>query len=172
MRLSRRFETLTRFFRWRTPFLFTLGGIIAMFDREVREQRYSVLIDGEAADGCYASINIANGPCYGGDKSAVTGALPDDGVLDMLLAKSCTAARLLRLLPSYLRGDYHKYPDSFRYRRVRRVEISSETPILVNLDGELFFDDSLTVEVMPGAIDFVAVDGLAYKRREGAHEPQ
>jgi diacylglycerol kinase family enzyme len=172
MRFTRAFDRAIRFSRRIVPFLFILGGIAGIGDRKVREQRYSITLDGERADGAYAAVNIANGPCYGGDKSAVTSAMPDDGILDVLLLKSVSAPKALAILPRYLRGGYYKYPDLFCYRRVRRVEISSETPILVNLDGEVFFDTSLTVEVAPQAVNIVAVDGLGYERRADAREPQ
>ncbi|MDR1604586.1 MAG: hypothetical protein LBS10_07335 [Gracilibacteraceae bacterium] len=172
MRLNRLLDWAIRISRRVVPFLFILGGIIAAWNKKTREQRYSVTLDGERADGAYAAINIANGPCYGGDKSAVTGALPNDGLLDALLLKSVSALQTLRILPGYLRGGYYKYPDLFRYIRARKVEISSATPILVNLDGEVFFDTNITVEVVPQAVSIVAVDGLEYRRRPDAREPQ
>jgi diacylglycerol kinase family enzyme len=172
MRLTRAFEWAIRISRRFVPLMFILGGIAAAWDRKTREQRYSVAFDGERAEGAYATINIANGPCYGGDKSAVTGAVPNDGVLDALLLKSVGVLRALMILPRYLRGGYYKYPELFPYRRARKVEISSETLILVNLDGEVFFDTSLTVEVIPQAVNIVVLDGLKYERRPEAREPQ
>jgi diacylglycerol kinase family enzyme len=172
MRLTRMFDWAIRFSRRVVPFMFTLGGIAAAWDRKVREQRYSIVFDGERTEGTYTAINIANGPCYGGNKSAVTSAMPNDGVLDVLLLKSVGALQILKIIPQYLRGGYYKYPEILRYTRVRKAEISSETPILVNLDGEVFFDTSVTIEVMPQAVNIVAVDGLEYRRRSEAREPQ
>jgi diacylglycerol kinase family enzyme len=173
LRLMRTFDWAIRLSRrFIVPLLFTLGGICGILDKRTREQRYNVALDGERADGSYTTINIANGPCYGGNMSAVTGALPGDGVLDALLLRSESALRIFKMLPDYLRGGYYKYPESCSYRRIRRAEISSETPIVVNLDGEVFFDTSFTVEVIPQAIDVVAVRGLEYKRRADAREPQ
>jgi diacylglycerol kinase family enzyme len=172
MRLMRIFDWAVRLSRRAVPILFFIGGILAILDKRAREQRYRITLDGETADGAYTTINFANGPCYGGNMSAVTGAMPDDGVLDALFLKSGSALQILKMLPRYLRGGYYKYPEFFNYRRMRRAEISSETPMSVNLDGEMFFDTSLTLEVIPRAVDVVAVDGLAYKRRPDAHEPQ
>jgi YegS/Rv2252/BmrU family lipid kinase len=171
-RLMRAFDWAVRHSRSVVPILYTIGGIFGILDKKTREQRYSVALDGESADGVYTCINVANGPCYGGNMSAVTGAMPNDGILDMLLVKSGSALRILNLLPRYLRGEYYKYPESFSYRRARRVEIVSETPISINLDGEVFFDTSLTLEVIPRAVDIVVVDGLEYTRRPNAHELQ
>jgi diacylglycerol kinase family enzyme len=172
MRLTRALDWVIRISRRIVPFIFILGGVAAVWDRKVREQHYRITVDGERADGNYSTLNIANGPCYGGNKSAVTGAMPNDGVLDALFLKSVSAPQILKILPGYLRGGYYKYPDLIRYRRARRVEIASETPILVNLDGEVFFDTSITVEIIPQAVNIVAVDGLGYQRRSEAREPQ
>jgi diacylglycerol kinase family enzyme len=172
MRLTRAFDWAIRISRRFIPLMFLIGGVAAVWDTRTREQRYDIAFDGEHAEGAYATINIANGPCYGGNKSAVTGAMPNDGVLDALSMKSVSILRGLMILPRYLRGGYYKYPELFSYRRARRVEISSETPILVNLDGEVFFDTNLTVEVIPQAVNIVAVDGLEYERRPEAHESQ
>jgi diacylglycerol kinase family enzyme len=169
-RLMRSFDWAVRHSRSVVPILYTLGGIFGVLDKKTREQRYSVTFDGERADGAYICINVANGPCYGGNMSAVTGAMPNDGILDMLLVGSGGALNMLNLLPRYLRGEYYKYPDFFSYRRARRVEITSDTPISINMDGEVFFDTSLTLEVIPRAVDVVAVDGLEYLRRPNARE--
>jgi diacylglycerol kinase family enzyme len=173
LRLMRTFDWAVRLSRRVfVPLLFIIGGICGILNRKIREQRYSITLDGERADGSYAGINIANGPCYGGNLSAVTGALPDDGVMDTLFLNHGNALQIFKMLPDYLRGGYYKYPKFFSYRRVRRVEISSETPMVINLDGEVFFDMSLTVEVIPQAIEFVAACGSGYKRRSDARESQ
>jgi YegS/Rv2252/BmrU family lipid kinase len=172
-RLMQVFDWAIRLTRRRIiPMLYSIGGVIAILDRRTREQRYRVTLDGERADGAYTVINIANGPCYGGNMSAVTSAMPDDGVLDMLLLKSGSALRILKMLPRYLQGGYYRYPEWFSYRRARQVKISSEIPISVNLDGEMFFDTNLALEIIPQAVDVVAVDNLKYERRPNAREPQ
>jgi diacylglycerol kinase family enzyme len=56
-------------------------------------QEYNINIDGEDLSGVYASVNIANGPCYGGDKSAVVTAVPNDGFIDVLMFKGSSTCR-------------------------------------------------------------------------------
>jgi YegS/Rv2252/BmrU family lipid kinase len=152
--------------------LYTVGGIFAILDRKIREQRYRITLDEERVDSACTCINIANGPYCGGGMSAVTSAMPNDGVIDALILKSGTAMQILKMLPQYLRGGYYKYPDFFSYRRMRKMEISSDTPISVNIDGEAFLDMNVTIEIIPKAIDIVAPDGVVYERRPDAREPQ
>jgi YegS/Rv2252/BmrU family lipid kinase len=172
VRLIGIFAWAVRISRRVVALLYAIGGIIAVLNKSVREQHYRITLDGERVDGAYITINIANGPYCGGGMSAVTSAMPNDGILDMLVLKSASALQILRMLPQYLRGGYYKYPDFFSYRRMRRMEISSDTPISVNLDGEAFLDMNVTVEIMPQAVNVVAPDGVGYERRPDAREPQ
>jgi diacylglycerol kinase family enzyme len=145
--------------------LYYLGGIQAAFNKPVITQRYNLTIDGEQLTGQYCSINIANGPCYGGDKNAVITAVPDDGFLDALFFKSTKPLRILSEMVPYTMGRYANYPGDFIWKRVRKVAIRSDAPLYIDLDGEVFFDTNITVEVMPGAVKIVAVKGLTYERR-------
>jgi diacylglycerol kinase family enzyme len=172
IRLMQTFDWAVRITRRVVAPLFTIGGIFAILDRSIREQRYRISLDEERVDGTCTCINIANGPYYGGGMSAATSAMPDDGILDALFLRSGTAFQILRMLPQYLKGGYYKYPDFFSYRRMRKVDISSDTPISVNLDGEAFLDMNVTVEVIPQAVDVVVPDGVRYERRPDAREPQ
>jgi diacylglycerol kinase family enzyme len=142
-----------------------LGGIYAAFDKTVTNQHYNLTIDGEHLTGKYCSINIANGPCYGGDKHAVITAVPDDGFLDALFFKSAPPLKILGEMIPYTKGCYTNYPDDFIWRRVRKLVIRSDSPLYIGLDGEVFFDTNITVEVVPAAVKIVAVNGLKYERR-------
>jgi diacylglycerol kinase family enzyme len=168
--LNRRFEKA----RFRLPALnglfYIMGGIGAVFDRDVMGQRYEIEADGEDKSGPYSTINIANGPCYGTGKTPVPTAVPDDGALDMMMVRKVGALKGLRLISDYLKGKYYKYPSLCTLRRVRKVSIRSDSPLLVNLDGEVFFDSELTIEIIPRAVKIVAVNNLAYWRRAEYHE--
>jgi diacylglycerol kinase family enzyme len=96
--------------------------------------------------------------------------MPNDGVLDILFGKSGTFWQILGQVTDYLKGRYYKYPSQFIYKQARKIAISSETPILINLDGELFLDTNITIELVPQAVEFVAVNGLGYKSRVVCHE--
>jgi diacylglycerol kinase family enzyme len=169
--LNRRFENARFRFPILNGFFYILGGMSAAFDRNIIGQWYEIDADGEDVSGTYNIINIANGPCYGSGKSAVTTAVPDDGVLDMIVVKKVGAFQSVRLISDYLKGGYYKYPLLCSLKRVKKVSIRSESPLLVNLDGEAFFDSELTIEIIPKAVKIVAVNNLSYQRRAEYHEP-
>ncbi|AEF82185.1 diacylglycerol/lipid kinase family protein [Leadbettera azotonutricia] len=167
---NKQFEKIRRRFNWINSAFIILGAIQVAFNKAVINQYYTINADGEDLSGSYALLNIANGPCYGIDKNAVITAVPDDGFLDMLLLKSISPLRILLMMGPYLKGEFAKYPKYFIWRRIKKVSINSESPLFVNMDGEAFFDSELTCEVVPGAVNIAAPNGLSYQRRAAPHE--
>ncbi|MDR1251331.1 MAG: hypothetical protein LBK62_04100 [Treponema sp.] len=141
-----------------------IGGFMAMFDQKVLKQEYTINIDGEDLSGTYASVNIANGPCYGGDKSAVVTAVPADGFMDVLMFKGTRTLQGLQRIIPYTQGHYDYFPDEFTLRRAKTISIRSKDPLMINLDGEVFFDTNITVELVPLAVKIAAPNNLHYKR--------
>jgi diacylglycerol kinase family enzyme len=146
--------------------IFYLGGIKAVFNKKVLNQYYAIKLDGEDYSGVYGSINIANGPCYGGNKHAVITAVPDDGLLDALFFRCPDSFRAMTLITSYVKGGFRRFPEHFSWKRLRKIEIRSGGPLLVDLDGEVFFDTNITVEIIPRAVKIVAPGGIAYEQRD------
>ena len=153
---------LNRFLFSTIPFLISLRTV---FNKKLLNQHYIISLDGEDFSGVYSSINLANGPCYGGNKNPVITAIPDDGFLDGLFTKCISSFSAIRILPGFVKGEFLKYPDHFLFKRFKTIEIRSEDPLLVVLDGEMFFDTYLKVEIVPKAINFVAPGGIAYFKR-------
>lgn len=145
--------------------LFYVGGTKAVFSKKNHKQYYSVKIDGEDFSGYYGTINIANGPCYGGNLTSVPTAKPDDGVLDTVFFRSTSSLRAAALITPYTHGKFQKFPNDFVLKQLKIIDIHSAEPLLVDLDGEVFFDTSLHVEIIPAAVNIVAPGGIGYARR-------
>jgi diacylglycerol kinase family enzyme len=163
--LGKRFERARIMFPGLGSLFYILGGIAATFDKKLHGQRYDILADGLGYPGRYNNINVANGPCYGSGKSPVATAVPDDGILDMMVVKKTGRLTAFLLMHRYLRGEYYKYPKHCFLRRVKKISIRSDSPLLVNMDGEAFFDSHITIEIIPRAVRIVAVNNLSYRRR-------
>jgi diacylglycerol kinase family enzyme len=168
--LNKRFEKIRSMFPGLNSLFYTLGGIAAAFDKKVSGQRYDLRANGLDYSGRYNTINVANGPCYGMGKSPVTTAVPDDGLLDMMMARKTGPLKALLLMSRYFRGEYYKYPKTFLLRRVKKITIRSESPLLVNMDGEAFFDSRITIEIIPQAVKIAAVNNVSYRKRAEFHE--
>jgi diacylglycerol kinase family enzyme len=53
---------------------------------------------------------------------------------------------------------------------MKKIEIQSRDPLLVDLDGEVFFDTSLQVEIIPQAVKIVTPGGIGFLKRADLHE--
>jgi diacylglycerol kinase family enzyme len=135
---------------------YDLGALSALFKRELREQRYQVMIDGVDYSGKYTGIFIANGPCYGGNKIVAHGAKPDDGALDVLFTKSAAIPRIFSGWTALQHGRAGAHPELFCEARGARISIRSDgAPLQVCVDGEAFRDSHIDIEICPGALPFI-----------------
>jgi diacylglycerol kinase family enzyme len=164
--LNRRFKK----YRDRFPFLYASARRAAIascaFQTSIIRQSYRISVDDEDFSGNYAAVNIANGPCYSRDKVAVIHAVPDDGLLDALFTKAGGPMDVLKMAPLYLKGQYWKFPEKILHRRGKKFTLCSDAPLMVNMDGEVFFDTRLTLEIVPAAVRIVAPAGVTYERRD------
>jgi diacylglycerol kinase family enzyme len=161
---SRKYSGLLNRFNFLYNFLFNISSASVLFDHDILFQQYSIVIDNVDFSGKYSGINIANGPCYGGNKRALPRARPDDGILHTLLFKPLGAIGTLFVLPNYFKG---KPPSNCKLVQAKKLEIRSELPLQIQADGEIFFYTNTTIEIKPAAVRFVAVDNLIYGKAEG-----
>jgi diacylglycerol kinase family enzyme len=151
--------------------IYYLGGFLAAFHKKITWQHYDITIDREFISGNFRSINIANGPCYGEDKTAVITAVPNDGMLDILIGRSAGFFRILSLIHPYVKGRHHKFPSDFILKRGRYISIHSDSLLMISMDDEIFFDTSFTAELLPGAVKIVSPCGFTYEKKAESREP-
>jgi YegS/Rv2252/BmrU family lipid kinase len=148
-------------------FLYFFGGILSTTNSKILNQHYQISIDEHGFSGNFSCINIANGPCYGGDKTPVPPAMPDDGYFDVMLFKSINALKFIKNGLEYMYGKYRKFPEYIQHQRAKEIIIRSEIPLMLQLDGEIFIDTNITVKIIPAAVKIVAVNNIAYEARLG-----
>jgi diacylglycerol kinase family enzyme len=95
-------------------------------------------------------VGIGNGPSIGGGTPLLPGALPDDGLLDVVVSRATGPLARVRYGTALRAGEHLTDPD-VRWARGRSVTVSGER-VGVNADGELG-DEGLrrTWTVEPGA---------------------
>ena len=84
-------------------------------------------------------------------------ALLDDGLFDYLHVGRMSRLRLIQYVPSMIRGHVPKDDPVISSGRCRRMEVRSETPLVVHIDGEFFCVPEegvceLEAEVLPGCL--------------------
>lgn len=87
---------------------------------------------------------------YGGGMPICAGAVPDDGLLDIVHVAPLGRLRLLRLFPLLLRGT-HLARREVTHRRARSVTVSAPG-LVVYADGERIGEDECTLAVLPAAL--------------------
>ncbi len=155
-----------RYKRWagRMAYIFSLlvnvlfKGIARPLTVELGGERWS----GEAAVLC-----ICNGRHYGGGFMPVPEAMPDDGVLDVLLIPKVGLLTLARLVGKYARGRYRDYPELIR--AFHGTEISWSTPGegVAVVDGEVLRDAAFTVRLSEKKLNFFYPAGASYLPQGG-----
>ncbi len=104
-----------------------------------------------------AMTAVMNGTTFGGSFRVCPEANAADGLLDVLIVDALGRLAILGLVPKIMRGAHAGDP-RLRLLRARRVTIESDTPLLVEADGEIAFDGArrLEIEVLPAALRVVS----------------
>lgn len=83
----------------------------------------------------------------------------DDGLIEVELCKTCTWFEfIINLLPDYKKGTHLDNPKTSRYfiyHRAHRVDIHSNKPMDLVIDGELLPGQDFHVEILPHAISLI-----------------
>lgn len=95
-------------------------------------------------------IAVGSTSSYGGGMPICAGAVPDDGLLDIVHVAPLGRLRLLRLFPLLLRGAHLSRPE-VAHRRARTVTVSAPG-LVVYADGERLGEDECAVTVLPAAL--------------------
>jgi diacylglycerol kinase family enzyme len=86
-------------------------------------------------------------------------AQPDDGVLNYAMIRKVSRAMMFRLIPEVMNGTHGRFRQ-VRLGQCRRLQLTSERPVTIHADGEIFAGftshvTQLTVEILPGAIQVI-----------------
>lgn len=105
-------------------------------------------------EGPTAILCICNGRYYGGGFCPVPEAMPDDGVLDMLLVGKVGRLGFARYVGKYAAGRYKECPELVRDWHGRKVSFSAPEEIAVVVDGEVMRGKSFTVRLSSLKVNF------------------
>lgn len=122
--------------------------------RTFRPLAYTLELDGEPRRLEAMLVAVGNGPSFGGGLRITEGALLDDGMLDVVVIRPMSKARLVRVYPQLFHGTHVRLPE-YEHHRVRRVTVAAPG-IVSYADGERFGALPLTIEAAPGALCVLA----------------
>ncbi len=113
--------------------------------------RTRVAVDSEIRDGLMFDVIVANGKFLGGGMKMCPGAVPDDGLFDVVTIGDVTKRDLVMTLPKIYRGTHLPHPKAEALRG-RVVTIETDEPVPVELDGEQPGTTPARFEVLPAAL--------------------
>lgn len=125
--------------------------------------------DNEVFEGKFLFSLAASGICYGGGYHGAPMADPTDGILDFVLIKSVPLLKIPSLIGPYKKGTYvnkGRFKKIMYLRKGKKMHIESKKPAIVNIDGECYTKESITLEVIPSAIKFIVPPSYISKRGE------
>jgi len=137
-----------------------LNRIPMLLGKRITARQYSIKIDDEDYSGRYSLIKVANGPYYSRNKFTAAGAMPDDGLLEVALFKAADPFSTLWSIRAHSRG---RVPSKCISLKAKKIEIVSEDPMWIQLDNEYLQNTHVTFEIIPEAVQFVAVNNLTYR---------
>jgi len=110
----------------------------------------------ELIDGPVLGVSVGNGSRTGGGMRLTPGAQLDDGLLDLLVFPALSRRERLRVFSSIYSGAHLNDP-RFRYRRARRIELSSPVRVPLAADGELLGELPAVITIHRAALRVCAV---------------
>jgi YegS/Rv2252/BmrU family lipid kinase len=114
----------------------------------------TISVDGEISNSRIFSINVGNGRYCGGGMRQTPEALPDDGLLDVTVLREMGRLEIIRNLNLLYDGSILSHPKVDGYR-VKKLDVTSESLLYVEADGESLGHTPASFTVIPGALKVV-----------------
>ncbi|MDR0858139.1 MAG: hypothetical protein LBN97_03810 [Oscillospiraceae bacterium] len=159
------FISRSRFYQSHMGMRTYISCVLALMNKNLRNQYYTLEADGQDFSGRYTTMAISNGPCQGGTMTSAPDAVPNDGLMHFIALKNNVFdAMILRKIQLYSTGFYKELsPDEYVMIKAKEIKISSDEPINTSFDGEAFVTNELNLRIHPSAIKFVNVNGHRYR---------
>jgi diacylglycerol kinase family enzyme len=155
-------QNKTKFIKHFLGSIYTLFGFLTMFNQSILQQKYKITLDGEDYSGNYFNISVTNTPCKGGNLVTNTYSVPTDGLLNIMFARSANTFKVINAIRDYTKGNFEKQKELFFHKTFKNMDITSELPLRVQIDGEAFYTDKLTVDIIPDGVRFIVPEGIGF----------
>lgn len=125
------------------------GLIITIFFRKPSKVR--IKLNGMEIRRVILLTVVANGKFYGGGMLPAPDAVVDDGLFDICVIDNLSKIKLFALFPKYIKGTHGELKEVTFYKG-QHVEIDSEEPISINIDGEISKGNKLDFKILKKAL--------------------
>ena len=142
-----------------SPGLSYIIGVLAVLFRKIGTPMKLTFDDGTVIEKEFTLTAIGNGKFCGGGFKAAPISLLEDGLLDVCAIDKVSKLTFLSLVSLYKKGTYlnnKRAQKIINYVQVPHFKMEFEEPIPICIDGEIKRAKNYTVEILPGAVRFVA----------------
>ena len=138
------------------------GYIVSLIINVIKgvTQRFHVTVDDMVIDKKITLACICNGQYYGGGFNPVPEAIPDDGILDILIVEPVSRFQVAKIVGRYAKGQFHEFPEIFTYIRGHGMDIVCDKEFVINVDGEAVFAKKMSFKIVPKGINFIFPEKL------------
>ena len=110
-----------------------------------------ILDEGEPMQMVVNSVIVANCQYFGGGMRVAPDADPSDGLFDVIVIGDVDKIEFLMTVPKVYDGTHITHPQVDTYR-AKRVEVRSQEPLLLQVEGEVCGQTPLTFSIVPSAL--------------------
>ena len=114
-------------------------------------------------EGDTSIICVCSGRYYGGGFMPVGEAMPDDGVLDMLVVGKVGLPTFARLVGKYAKGRYREVPKYIRHFHGQEITIASPQEIVTVVDGEVMRGNQFIIRLSEKKVNFFYPSYVNYR---------
>ena len=114
-------------------------------------------------DGKHTLVCACNGRYYGGGFNPSRDARPDDGILDVFIAKKVNLVQFAALIGKYAKGDADQMPSLITHVRTSgELVIRCQKEDVAQLDGEALRAKEFHIRMVPGALNLIVPRGMKF----------
>ncbi len=140
-------------------FLMYLTAVIQTITLNSKPMRMKLESEDKKWDKEVFMLVLANGPREGGGFTMTPKALPDDGILDYMIADNISRLKQFRMIPEFMNGTQERF-DEVEIGQFKKITLKSEDPLYIHIDGEIYTSfgsnlRGLSVELIPNALEVV-----------------
>lgn len=139
---------------------YVVSAAVEMFRGISRHMR--IRADGYEGDGMYSLVCVCNGRYYGGGFNPSPDARPDDGELDIYIAKKVNLLQFAALIGKYSKGRAAEMTGIVTHLKGREISIEFDEDNVINLDGEAVFTRKADMRLLPRAVNLIVPRGMKF----------
>lgn len=157
----------------KVPFITGSGcyimSVIYNLSKKLGKELKVIIDNKELLRGSFLLGVVANGHSYGGGYKCAPKAIINDGIMDLCFVNNLSRFKIMSLISSYKKGTHltnAKLKDIITYKKCEQVEIISEEPINICIDGENFIHDKVELNIIKNKLKFWLPKGVQVQSNE------